>query len=168
MLKYAGFIKNDTVNGDGFCVSFFTQGCPHHCKGCFNPETWDPAGGKVFDASVMNAILEAISDNGITRNLSILGGEPLAPYNLKLVTDLIVNVKRNYPSIKIFIWTGYEINDVLLEGRINEHLKLILEETDYLITGPFIEEKKDLTLKWRGSSNQEIWHHCEHSWMKES
>lgn len=76
-MKYAGIIKNDTAAGPGLCLSFYTQGCPHHCSGCHNPETWDFNGGKEFTDETLQMILENINANGIERPLCILGGEPL-------------------------------------------------------------------------------------------
>ena len=155
MFRYAGINKNDVVNGEGVCVSFFTQGCPHHCPGCFNPETWDPREGKEFTAETMIEILNAISANGIIRNLSILGGEPLVDYNIELTALIISTVKTVYPSVKVFIWTGYEMTDLTTASN-PLYMNIVFNKADVLITGPFVEEKKDLTLKWRGSSNQEI------------
>ena len=155
--RYAGIMKNDVVNGEGICVSVFTQGCPHHCPGCFNPETWDPQGGKEFTLDTLEEILHSISENGVQRNLSMLGGEPLAPYNLELTCLIVGCVAANYPNAKIMIWTGYEMDYLQKKKESNPYLSNILRHTDIIITGPFIEAKKDLTLKWRGSSNQQIW-----------
>ena len=155
MANYAGINKNDVVNGEGICVSFFMQGCPHHCSGCFNPETWDPQGGKEFTTETMIEILTAISANGIIRNLSILGGEPLVDYNIELTALIVSTVKMIYPSVKVFIWTGYDMTDLTTASN-PFYMNIIFNKADVLITGPFVEEKKDLTLKWRGSSNQEI------------
>ena len=147
-MKYAGLIKNDIVNGEGVCVSFWTQGCPFKCKGCHNPQTWDFDGGKDLPNDIKGQIVKAISDNNITRNFSILGGEPLCPQNISLVRDILLAVKTAYPHIKVFLWTGYELED------IND--ETILEKVDVLITGPYIEEQRDITLPLRGSYNQKI------------
>ena len=158
MANYAGINKNDVVNGEDICVSLFMQGCVHHCKGCFNPETWDPKGGKPFTEEITYEILKAISANGIQRNFSVLGGEPLAPYNIDTTYYIINEVKQNYPTIKIFLWTGYTIDEVKQISKDNRHAGFrLMTLLDTIITGRFIEEQKDLTLKWRGSSNQEIW-----------
>lgn len=162
MSRYSGIIKNDVVNGEGVCVSLFMQGCPHHCPGCFNPETWDPKGGEEITEDVVNEILEAISANGIQRNFSILGGEPLASYNLDTTYWIAYKVKRKYPNIKIFLWTGYTIDEVKQISKNNRHAGFrLMTLLDAIVTGRFIEEQKDLTLKWRGSSNQEIWYRKE-------
>lgn len=155
-MKYAGMILNDTSAAPGVCLSVFTQGCPHHCKNCFNPETWDFDGGKEFTGEIMNKIILNLNKNGIQRPLCILGGEPLCKQNLPL-TDFIINsVKTVSPETKIYIWTGYVLEDLLLDN--NETLKNILNKIDYLVDGPFEENKKDITLQMRGSANQRIIH----------
>lgn len=148
-MRYAGLIENDVVNGgEGVAVSLFVQGCPHHCSQCFNPETWDFNGGKEIEEDVLiNKIIKIINKNGILRNLSILGGEPLCGLNIRFVNKLIATVKKEYPSIKIWIWTGYlfeEIQDILSDY------------VDVLVDGRFEIDKKDITLPYRGSSNQRV------------
>ena len=157
MANYAGINKNDVVNGEGICVSFFMQGCPHHCKGCFNPETWDPADGKKITDKVLKEIIEAISANGIERNFSMLGGEPLAPFNLITTWKILTEVRLHYPKIKMFLWTGYTEEELQTYIKGNAELYACLLLVDTIITGRFIEEEKDLTLKLRGSRNQNIW-----------
>ena len=153
--RYAGIIENDVVNGEGICVSFFVQGCRHHCPGCFNPETWDFNGGKPLPANYKEQIYSALVKNGIKRNLSILGGDPLEPENQELVEDLIIWVKEKLPDIKIYLWTGSRLCDLLSQN--NTVVNSILNKIDFLIDGPFIKELKDLTLSLRGSKNQNIW-----------
>lgn len=106
-MRYAGIIKNDIAAGEGVNVTFFTQGCPFHCEGCHNPQTWDFLGGKEFTNDTMHEIDAAIGANGIERNLSIMGGEPLCAENLFLTSMIIMNVKLQHPDIKIYVWTGY-------------------------------------------------------------
>ena len=108
-MRYAGIIENDVVNGgEGVAVSLFMQGCPHHCDGCFNPETWDFDGGKEIDEQkLINKVMSAINKNGIIRNLSILGGEPLCAENIDFVMKLIDKVKTEFVGIKVWVWTGY-------------------------------------------------------------
>lgn len=154
MIRVAGIDANDMVNGIGVSVSLFLQGCHFHCPGCHNPETWDPNGGTPRDYNdVINEILEKISANGIQRNLSILGGEPLDTQDkIDFLNLLFKIVKQKYPDIKIVLWTGYTI-DKLLEMNLGN----ILPSLDYLIEGPFILAERDITLKWRGSRNQNIY-----------
>ena len=148
-MRISGINENDVVNGKGICVSVFMQGCPHQCKGCFNPETWDFNGGRAIEdeQKEINNILNLINQNGVQRNLSILGGEPLHKINISFVKDLLKQAKEKYPTIKTFVWTGY-----LLE----ELDKNDLQNIDILIDGKFIEELRDVSLELRGSSNQRI------------
>ena len=154
MSRYNAIIDNDVVNGQGVCVSFFVQGCPHCCEGCFNPETWDFNGGQPYSEEIKWEIIKLISANGIQRNFSVLGGEPLAPQHLNMVSSLINAVRHAYPHIKIFLWTGYVKEELDLT---DERISLILDKIDVLVDGPFIETQKDLNLKLRGSVNQHVW-----------
>lgn len=136
------------INGEGVCTSFWTQGCPHHCPGCHNPETWNFYGGYEKEPEILiTEVLNMIEANGIQRNLSILGGEPLCKENVDFVCNLAAAAKEKYPNIKIYVWTGY-----LLENLKPEWLKNI----DVLIDGKFEIDKRDITLKLRGSSNQRV------------
>ena len=154
-MKYAGLNYNDVVNGQGVCVSFWTQGCPHHCKGCFNPETWSFSGGYELPSDIKGQIVKAICNNGIERNFSILGGEPLCPENRKMVLEILTAVRAAYPNIKIFLWTGYELGDLLFST--DDVISSILDKIDVVIDGQFDEEKIDFSLALRGSTNQWIW-----------
>lgn len=154
MNRYAGLITNDFVNGTGVCVSFWTQGCPHRCPGCHNPETWDFEGGKELPTDIKGQIIKAICANGIIRNFSILGGEPLCPQNLEEVDNIITSVRTAFPHIKIFIWTGYTLEE--LQKMKNFHIINILSQIDVLIDGLYKEDEKDITLELRGSKNQRI------------
>ena len=153
-MQYAGLIKNDFSAAPGVSVTFYTQGCPHRCCGCHNPETWDFEGGKEFTFEVLNEITTALKANGITRSLSIQGGEPLCPENQFLTSMVIRHVKEQMPDTKIYIWTGYLYNELLLMP--SQYLQYILNEADCIIDGPYIEEKRDITLAMRGSRNQNI------------
>lgn len=155
-MKYAGIIENDFSAAPGVCVTFFTQGCPHHCKGCHNPETWDFEGGEKYTRFVTQRILNAINANGIQRDFCIMGGEPLCKENVVLVAPLIKIVKEHFPDIKIYVWTGYSyyILDELKE--FDGDLEYILKNIDCLIDGKYEEDQRDVTLKMRGSTNQRI------------
>ena len=154
MIRVAGINDNDVVNGEGVSVSLFLQGCHFHCKGCHNPEAWDPNGGNVWDWNdLINYIIELISANGIQRNLSILGGEPFDTYDKRDFIRLLIKVvKQEFPDIKICIWTGYTYKELIEITDIG----YILQNINYLIEGPFKIEERDITLKWRGSRNQNI------------
>lgn len=151
-MRIAGLTKNDTTNGEDICVSLWVQGCPHRCKGCHNPESWDFNGGEYKNNDILlEEIYDAISANGIQRNFSILGGEPLAPQNINDTYYILWEVKQRYPSIKTFVWTGYT-----LEQLKEMYKDTLLENVDVLIDGPFIKAERDITLKFRGSKNQRI------------
>ena len=154
MDRYAGLITNDFANGTGTCVSFWAQGCPHHCPSCQNPETWDFQGGKEVPTDIRGQIIKAICANGIIRNFSVLGGEPLCDENLDEVDKIITGVRTAYPQIKIFVWTGYILEE--LKEKKNDKINHILSQIDVLIDGPFIQAERDITLELRGSRNQRI------------
>lgn len=147
-MRIAAIQYNDITNGEGICISLWTQGCPHRCKGCHNPETWDFRGGKEIDKQeLLKDILNHINVNGVLRNFSILGGEPLAPQNIEDTLYIINRVKEKFPDIKIFLWTGY----LLKQLPINR-----LQNIDVIIDGQFEFKNRDISLKWRGSPNQRI------------
>ena len=154
MMRYAGLIKNDMCAAPGVSVTFFTQGCPHKCKGCHNPDTWDFDGGKEFTNDTLQSIIEALTANNIQRSLAIMGGEPLCEENTFLTYLVIQEVKKHLPDTKIYIWTGYYYKDLLKSH--NTRVAQILELTDVLIDGPYVERLRDITLPMRGSSNQSI------------
>ena len=153
-MKYAGLIKNDLAAAPGISVSFFSQGCPHHCPGCHNPETWDFEGGKEFTPKVIDEIIEALEANNITRNFCVMGGEPLCEDNCFLTLLIVKTVKEKLPNIKIYIWTGYYYKNIKDSG--NSHITQILDLADVIIDGPYVESLRDTTLLMRGSSNQNI------------
>lgn len=154
-MRIAGLKLNDCVDGDGITVSLWTQGCPHHCPGCHNPETWSFYGGYVDENNELRGkIIKALTANGIKRNFSILGGEPLCKENAEDVLAIITCVKIALPDTKIFLWTGYTYEE--LESWNDATINNILSKVDILIDGPFIEEKRDLTLWLRGSLNQRV------------
>lgn len=153
-MRYADVIWNDIAAGDGLCVSFYTQGCPHHCPGCHNPQTWDFEGGKEFPASLLDELIIRLNAQGIQRPLCILGGEPLCNENLFLTNLLVSTVREKSPHTKILIWTGYTYEE--LEKNGSPHMKNILMNVDTIIDGPYIQEERDITLKMRGSRNQRI------------
>ena len=151
-VKFAAINKNDFINGEGVCVSLWVQGCPHHCKGCHNPEQWDFNGGNEIDIDILiNEILIAIEANGIQRNFSILGGEPMAQRNISNTLYILEQIKKHFPNIKTYVWTGYTIEELL-----SLYDKEILQNIDILIDGRFVLAERDITLKLRGSKNQRI------------
>ena len=154
MSRIAEIKWNDVGNGPGINVSVFMQGCHFHCPGCFNSCTWDFNGGTLADDSTIDSIIAGLSKNNVKRNLSILGGEPLAPENRDFVYKLIQKVREKYPNIEIWMWTGYELIELTKEN--NASVKGILTMINSLITGRFILEQRDLRLRYMGSKNQKL------------
>lgn len=153
-MRYAGIIKNDIAAAPGISLTFFTQGCPHHCIDCHNPETWSFDGGKEFTQDVLNDILISLKDNDIERSFCVMGGEPLCEQNLFLTLLVIKTVRNTYKDIPIYLWTGYYYEE--LKSFTNNKVSQILELIDILIDGPYDKFKRDITLKMRGSSNQSV------------
>jgi len=152
-MRYNNIIYNDIVNGEGMRISFFSQGCKHFCKGCFNKETaWNFNGGKEFTQEILNEIMMVFNlyKDGYD-GLSLLGGEPFQ--NLE-VSNLLVNTfRKEFANTKtIWIWSGYTFEQLIQD---NDKLEL-LKKCDVLVDGKFVEELKDATLKFRGSLNQRI------------
>ena len=153
-MRYSGLLRNDLAAAPGVSVTFFTQGCPHRCKGCHNPETWDFEGGKEFTPKVLEEIYEALNANEVTRSFCVMGGEPLCSENLFLTLLVLTEVRQRFPQVKIYLWTGYYYEDLI--RNTNSHMKHVLDLIDVLIDGPYIESRRDVTLPLRGSSNQSI------------
>lgn len=152
-MNYAKIKYFDIANGPGVRTSLFVSGCSNHCKGCFNPETWNPNFGQKFTKEKLNDILDSI-DRPEIKGLSLLGGDPLEYYNLSEVNKIIDKFRDRFGYYKkdIWMWTGY-----LLEDIINDPLRWkVVSKVDTLIDGRFEITKKNLKLKFRGSENQRI------------
>ena len=156
-MKYAGIIYDDTAAAPGLSLSFYTQGCPIHCPGCHNQDMWDFEGGYEFNSEVRDRVIEKLNENGILRNLCIIGGEPLCPQNTHMTEALCHFARAEYPNIKIYIWTGYTLEELCEREQNEKSIHNILEDLDVLIANPFDISKRDITLELRGSSNQEIY-----------
>lgn len=156
-MRYASIEEFDTANGKGCGVCIYTQGCNQHCPGCFNPETWDFNGGQEFTYKELYDIKTLLDRPHISR-LSILGGEPMLPQNYQDISDIIhISCGIDHP-IKVWIWTGRTFEDIYQEvcDTKDENLVYILDNTDYLIDGPFVQEERDITLPFCGSRNQRV------------
>lgn len=153
-MRYAGIIRNDISAGEGVCVTFFLQGCDLHCPGCHNQQTWDFDGGYEFTQETLDNIISALSANGVQRNFCVMGGEPLHENNLFLTNLVITEVKKHYPDIKIYLWTGYKYEQLI--DKQEKLLQNILKNINVLVDGPFILEQRDITLPMRGSKNQRV------------
>lgn len=152
-MNYSSIIKSDIANGIGFRVSLFVSGCARKCPGCFNPESHDPNYGRKFDDEAKSKIFKEL-DKPYCRGLSILGGDPMSKLsdNRTEVINFTREVKNRYPNKDIWMWTGYTIEEIESDNTMKDVLKYI----DVLVDGPFIEEKKDLSIPFRGSTNQRI------------
>lgn len=149
-MNYQTIIKDDLINGEGVRCSLFVSGCSMGCKNCYNEKAWDYRSGTEFGTEQVELILNELSKSYVS-GLSLLGGDPLAPKNCSTVIELCKVVKEKYQDKTIWCWSGYTLDEI-----INNHAASVLEYIDVLIDGKFKEELKDLSLPYRGSSNQRI------------
>lgn len=158
-MNYAKIKKCDVANGPGVRVSLFVSGCNHQCKNCFNKEAWDFNYGNNFTEKEENQIIEDLKPDYIT-GLSLLGGEPFERQNQEGLAPLVKKVKQEYPDKKIWCYTGFTFDKQILGEMIGEEnretTKEMLNNIDYIVDGRFVEELKNPSLKFRGSSNQRI------------
>lgn len=170
-MNYAKIDKNDITNGEGVCVSLWVSGCSEpHCPGCHNSSLWGFDSGTPFTEDALNEIFTALSANGVQRNFSVLGGEPLAPQNIPTVASVVKKVHEHYPNIKIYLWSGYTFDYLRKQIFPNDYglaLQTIFQNINYLIDGPYIAAERDITLKLRGSRNQHIWKKEDGQWAVE-
>lgn len=160
-MRYAQIRSMDISNGEGVGVSLFIQGCPFHCKNCFNSETWDFNGGKEWTEKTKNKFMELI-DRPYIKRVSFLGGECLADQNLDEVLKLVKQIRISYSEKTIWLYTGYSYSEIfrgqsscLSQGGLNNFKRReIIKLCDVVVDGEYIDEQKDITLKWRGSKNQ--------------
>jgi len=154
-MKYSAVIKADIANGTGFRVSIFVSGCARNCPGCFNPEAQNPDYGKPFDDEAKQKIFKEL-EHKWCRGLTFLGGEPLSKLsdNRATVIAFAKEVKEKFPDKDIWLWSGYLLEEI----QADESMREILKYVDVIVDGPFIEELKDRSLAFRGSSNQRIVH----------
>ncbi len=155
---YYGEIKKwDIADGPGVRVSLFVSGCRHHCKGCFNEDTWDFAYGKPYTEETEQEILEAL-DSSYIQGLTLLGGEPFEPENQRELVKLLRRVRKELPKKDIWSYTGFIFDRDLVPGgrAFTEVTDEMLSMIDVLVDGPFILDEKDITLKFRGSRNQRL------------
>lgn len=150
-MNYCQIFDCDIANGPGLRVSLFVSGCTHHCKGCFNAETWDFHYGKAFTEDTLCDVIEKLRQPYIT-GLTLLGGEPMEPQNRTALLPLLHRVRTELPEKDIWMYSGYVFEDLMRHPDAVEVLRLV----DVLVDGKFILEQKSLALKFRGSSNQRI------------
>ena len=156
-MNYATIKSRDIANGPGVRVSLFVSGCTHRCPGCFNEEAWDFNFGQPFTQEVIDRILEDLSPSFV-KGLTLLGGEPFDPRNQPSIVELLRQVKAKYPEKSIWAFSGYLFDRDILSGKLGdwEITQEYLRYLDVLVDGPFVQAKKNLSLRFRGSENQRL------------
>ena len=154
-MNYSVIKECDVANGPGIRTTLFVSGCPHHCKGCFNEATWDYNYGQPFTDATIEYIINTMRPDYIA-GLTLLGGEPFDPANQPALIPLVKRVKEEFPNKNIWCFTGYLFDKEICDKMLKEYdfTGELLSYIDVLVDGRFIEEKKDLMLKFKGSSNQ--------------
>ena len=158
-MNYATIKWTDIANGEGVRISLFVSGCTHRCKNCFNEIAWDFAYGELFDEAVQEKILKELGSSFIA-GLSLLGGEPLEPQNQEALYPFVQKVRERYPQKTIWCYTGFVFDeksgDLKEKHKDTQYTKDLIALFDVLVDGPFVEELKDVRLKFRGSANQRV------------
>ena len=156
-MNYATIKPRDIANGPGVRVSLFVSGCTHRCPGCFNEEAWDFDYGQPFDQSTIDEILGLLQPDYV-QGLTLLGGEPFDPRNQPAIVELLRQIKAKYPQKSIWAFSGYLFDRATLPGRLGDPTitREYLSYLDVLVDGPFIQSRKNLTLRFRGSDNQRL------------
>ena len=163
-MRYAQIRSMDISNGEGVGVSLFVQGCPFHCKNCFNSDTWDFNSGKEWTEEIKDKFMKLI-DRPYIKRVSFLGGECLADQNLDGVLDLIKEIRISFPEKTIWLYTGYEISEIVKQEQYERVSGIpdvwskrweIIKQVNVLVDGEYIDEQNDLSLEFRGSKNQRV------------
>ncbi len=161
-MNYAKIVPCDIANGEGVRVTLFVQGCNHHCPGCQNPTTWDPNGGQPFTDETLDKIVDLLRPDYI-QGLTLTGGDPLLPENEPEIAHIIWKVRLLFEDKKdIWVWTGYTLKELTWRAQNDDDEGMlspteeILSNIDVLVDGPFIQEKRDISLPYMGSSNQRV------------
>ena len=156
-MNYATIKNCDIANGPGVRVSLFVSGCTHHCKGCFNAVAWDFDYGQPFTQETVDSILQMLKP-AYVKGITLLGGEPFEPQNQPALVDMLRQIKANYPQKSVWAFSGYLFDRHIQPGNLGDPAitREFLSYVDVLVDGKFEEDKKDLTLRFRGSSNQRI------------
>ena len=160
MLRYHNITKDNMLNGEGLRTVLWVAGCNHYCKGCQNPVTWDPEGGLIFDEEAEEELFNAL-DQEYCSGLTLSGGDPLYPGNRLCVAMLLHKFRNKYGYIggkDVWIYTGYTMDELVKQvDEGDENLRFILNVSDVIVDGPYIEEQRDTTRYWVGSDNQIVW-----------
>lgn len=161
-INYHNITHDDMNNGDGLRVVLWLSGCSHHCYNCQNPQTWNPGSGIPFDESAKQEIFNELSNDYIS-GITFSGGDPLHENNLDGVLKLVQEIRISFPKKSIWLYTGYELSEIIKQEQYEKVSGIpsvwskrwkIISNIDVLVDGEYIDEQKDLTLKWRGSKNQ--------------
>ncbi len=156
-MNYATIKKHDVANGPGVRVSLFVSGCRHHCKGCFNAETWDFNYGEPYTEAVTEEILQALAPAYI-KGFTVLGGEPFEPENQQVLCSVLERIKLAYPDKSIWCYSGYNFESEILAGKLGDWsiTQRMINCIDILVDGEFVEALKSPSLRFKGSANQRI------------
>lgn len=157
-MNYGEIKYNDIANGEGVRTSLFVSGCRHHCKNCFNEMTWDFSYGQPFTEETMTEIIESCQPDWIN-GLSLLGGEPFEPENQKVLLPFLIMFKERFPEKTVWCYTGFTLEEIMGKKNSRAFTPIsmeMLENIDVLVDGPYVEAKKNISLVFRGSSNQRI------------
>lgn len=152
-MNYHKIEKTSVANGTGIRVVLWVSGCSLHCKGCHNPETWSLCSGKLFDEEAKRELFEAL-DKPYIQGITLSGGHPLEEGNRTAIYFLVQEIKKRFPQKDIWLYTGYTWDEIFKNG--SREMRKILYWVDVLVDGKYIEEQRDITLKWRGSRNQRV------------
>lgn len=158
-MNYHDIKKCDMLNGDGIRVSLWVSGCNHNCNQCQNPQTWNINSGIPFDKDAEKELFEALEKNYIS-GITFTGGDPLHENNLECVLNLVNKIRLLLPDKTIWLYTGYTLTECLSHPIRQK----IISKCDIIVDGRYVDELKDITLKWRGSSNQKIWEKINGEW----
>ncbi|MCM2678362.1 anaerobic ribonucleoside-triphosphate reductase-activating protein [Echinimonas agarilytica] len=152
-MNYSQYYPVDVVNGPGTRATLFVSGCEHQCKGCYNKSTWSCDAGHEFDEGMVKRIIADLNDTRVRRRgLSLSGGDPLHPNNVDAILSLVKTVREHCSGKDIWLWSGYEV------AQLNDKQRQVVREVDVIIDGQYRRQQSDPSLKWRGSSNQIIYH----------
>lgn len=157
-MHYGNIKTHDVADGEGVRVTLFVSGCTHHCKGCFQPETWNFDYGSLYNEETQATIIQKLAPSYIS-GLTLLGGEPFEPENQRVLVGLLREIKEKYPQKNVWAYSGYTFEDELLAEKGRAHCEVtdeMLSYVDVLVDGEFVEEKRNLMLAFRGSENQRI------------
>ena len=156
-MNYSAIKYYDIANGTGVRTTLFVSGCRNHCKGCFQPETWDFNHGEPFTKEIEDEIIESLK-NPVVDGLTLLGGDPFEEENQAALVPFLERAKAEAPNANVWAFTGYVLDEDLVKGgrKYTEDTEKLLSFVDILVDGPFIEEKRNLCLKFKGSENQRL------------